>query len=126
MKNIHDMFGGQHSKAYVEQVYLSNGKDTEKTLDMFLTGNGLPKPATDSELVVEVKSKQPEEVIITTTKTNAKGGLSRDLRAYVLDEFKDILFPRQKNQFEQAHDKAMAVKMQQEQTEQREYRKRIL
>lgn len=48
------MFSGQHSKAYVEQVYLSNGKDTEKTLDMFLTGNGLPKPATDSELVVEV------------------------------------------------------------------------
>ena len=95
IKSIHDMFGGQHGKAYVEQVYFMTGKDTEKTLDMFLTGAGLPKPATDSELVLEVKSRQKEEVINT-----AKSGPSKDLRAYVLDEFKEILFPRQKNQFE--------------------------
>lgn len=91
------MFGGQHSRSYVEQVYLQNVKDAERTLDMFLTGNNLPKALTDSELVVEVKSKEPEEVINTSAK--AVKGPSKDLRAYVLDEFKDILFPKQKNQF---------------------------
>lgn len=55
MKSIVDMFGGTHSKAYVEQVYLQNAKDTEKTLDMFLTGKGLPRSLTETQLVVEVK-----------------------------------------------------------------------
>ena len=117
IKSIVDMFGGTHTKAYVEQVYLMNNKDTEKSLDMFLTGKGLPKSATETELVVEVK--QPKEEVIETR-------VSRDTRAYVLDEFKDILFPRQKNKFEIAHDKAMAIKMQEEEAEQREYRKKIL
>lgn len=88
------MFGGAHPKGYVEQVYLANSKDTEKTLDMFLTGRGLPKSAAETELVVEVKP---------TVKVDA--------RSYVLDEFKDILFPRSKNKFELAHEKAMAIKM---------------
>jgi hypothetical protein len=35
----------------------------------------------------------------------------------VLEEFKDILFPRQKSKFELAHDKAMAIKMQEEERE---------
>jgi hypothetical protein len=95
LRSIFDMFGGQHSRAYVEQVYLQNAKETERTLDMFLTGNGLPKALTDSELVVEVKSKEPEEVI--NTSSQVKKGPSKDIRAYVLDEFKDILFPKQKN-----------------------------
>jgi len=30
------MFGGSHSKTYVEQVFLQMGKDAEKTLDLFL------------------------------------------------------------------------------------------
>lgn len=64
IKSIVDMFGGAHSKAYVEQVYLLNNKDTEKTIDMFLTGKGLPKSATESQLIVEVKNAQ-EEVIDT-------------------------------------------------------------
>lgn len=32
------MFEGQHQKTFVEQVYLMNNKNTEITLDMFLTG----------------------------------------------------------------------------------------
>lgn len=94
IKSIFDMFGGAHPKGYVEQVYLANSKDTEKTLDMFLTGRGLPKSAAETELVVEVKP-----------------AVKVDARAYVLDEFKDILFPRSKNKFELAHEKAMAIKM---------------
>jgi hypothetical protein len=65
----------------------------EKTLDMFLTGAGLPKSAEATELVVEVQNNEPEE-IMTESKPNVNSGPSRDLRAYVLDEFKDILFPR--------------------------------
>jgi hypothetical protein len=85
IKGICDMFGGSHPKAYVEQVYLQNNKNTEKTLDMFLTGKGLFKSAAETELVVEVKQTKPE--VIETR-------VSKDIRAYVLDEFKDILFPR--------------------------------
>lgn len=85
------MFGSTHSKAYVEQVYLNNNKDTEKTLDMFLTGHGLPKSATESQLVVEIKNAR-EEVINTSVKPVQAP--SKDMRAYVLEEFKDILFPR--------------------------------
>ena len=36
------------------------------------------------------------------------------MRAYVLDEFKDILFPKQKSKYELAHDKAMAMEKQME------------
>jgi len=81
-------------------VYLLNGKDTEKALDMFLTGKGLPK--VENELEIEVKGRE-EIVIDTRVKT-----MSKDVRAYVLDEFKDILFPKHKNKYELAHDKAMA------------------
>lgn len=81
-------------------MYLLNGKDTEKALDMFLTGKGLPK--VDNELEIEIKGRE-EIVIDTRVKT-----MSKDVRAYVLDEFKDILFPKHKNKYELAHDKAMA------------------
>jgi len=36
------MFEGQHSKQFIEQVYLQTSRDMEKTLDKFLT-NELPQ-----------------------------------------------------------------------------------
>ena len=94
---------------------------------MFLTGTGLPKSVEQTELIVEVKNTEPEEIVTDSRPANkVSSGPSKDLRAYVLDEFKDILFPRQKNKFELAHDKAIAIQVQSEQREQREYRKRIL
>ena len=83
-----------------------NGKNTEKTLDMFLTEKGLPK--VNNDLEIEVKGRN-EIVIDTRVKT-----MSKDVRAYVLDEFKDILFPKHKNKYELANDKAMARRVQEE------------
>jgi len=85
---------------------LLNGKNTEKTLDMFLTEKGLPK--VNNDLEIEVKGRD-EIVIDTRVKT-----MSKDVRAYVLDEFKDILFPKHKNKYELAHDNAMARRVQEE------------
>jgi hypothetical protein len=42
IKNIFDMFNGQHSKQLIENVYLKNEKNFERTLELFLTGN-IPK-----------------------------------------------------------------------------------
>lgn len=73
---------------------------------MFLTEKGLPK--VNNDLEIEVKGRD-EIVIDTRVKT-----MSKDVRAYVLDEFKDILFPKHKNKYELAHDKAMARRVQEE------------
>ena len=66
---------------------------------MFLNGQGLPKPATESELTIEVSKKESEEFEINTN-AQPVSAFSRDIKAYVLDEFKDILFPKQKNKYE--------------------------
>jgi len=42
IKNIVEMMGGEYSKPYVEKIYLSNGKDTEAVINLFLTGS-VPK-----------------------------------------------------------------------------------
>lgn len=49
--------------------------------------------------------------IDTSKKASQNKPVPKDIRAYVLDEFKDILFPKKtKNKYEQAHDKAVAMK----------------
>ena len=48
------------------------------------------------------------------------------MQAYVLDEFKDVLFPKQKNKYEIAHMQAMARQKLEEEEEEKEARKRIL
>lgn len=42
IKNIFDMFNGQHSKQLIEGLYLKNEKNFERTLELFLSGN-IPK-----------------------------------------------------------------------------------
>jgi len=41
----------------VRDVYISNNKDFEKTLDMFLTGN-LPEEKKELEVIITEKKKQ--------------------------------------------------------------------
>lgn len=36
IKQIMDMFSGQYNRDFVKSVYLSEGKNSEKTLDRFL------------------------------------------------------------------------------------------
>lgn len=54
----------------------------------------------------------------TTTKGSEAGqGSSHknvDLSAYVLQEYKDLLFPKQKTKYERDHERAMALKQMEE------------
>ena len=38
MKNIQEMLGGSVEKGKITQIYLQNGKNLEKTIDLFLSG----------------------------------------------------------------------------------------
>ena len=56
IKNIVEMMGGEHSKPYVEKIYLANGKDTEAVINLFLTGS-VPKEQENKIHVVVEESK---------------------------------------------------------------------
>ena len=51
MKQIMEMFGELHSRQFVTQVYLSNKRDFEKTLEMFITEN-LPPVEEQPQLTI--------------------------------------------------------------------------
>jgi hypothetical protein len=80
-------------------VYLQNNKDFEKTLNQFLTGD-LPKTeikVTIVETQDEVKKKDDAKMIDTGAGLESKSAFRdspHDIKSYVLDEFKDILFPK--------------------------------
>jgi len=56
------MFQGVHTKVYVEQVYLHNSREFEKTLDMFFSGVGLPTPADLTRLTIQVEDATTGEM----------------------------------------------------------------
>ena len=62
-------------------------------------------------------------MINTVEKQNIR---AKEVQAYVLDEFKDVLFPKKKNKYEIAHMQAMARQKLEEEEEEKEARKRIL
>ena len=51
------MFNGEHQRSFIENIYIANGKDFERTLEQFLSGN-LPK---DTELKI-IKKDSPKKV----------------------------------------------------------------
>lgn len=64
--SVFEMFGGEYNRQIVEKLYLQNGKDTEKTLDMFLTGS-VPKEETNElHVIIEEKKEQKVSMIDTT------------------------------------------------------------
>jgi hypothetical protein len=52
------MMGGEHSKAYVEKIYLANGKDTESVINLFLTGSVPKEQDNKIHVVVEESPNQ--------------------------------------------------------------------
>ena len=65
INQIHDMFGGQHAKQFIEGIYKSAGKCMEVTLEMFLTNN-LPKKEDELHVIIEQKHEQKTQHIDTT------------------------------------------------------------
>ena len=91
LKQIVDMFQGQYSREFVKQVYLSEGKNSEKTLDRFLNQN-LPE---QSKIVVEV-NQQPTQI---DTNKSEHSKQKENLQKYVMEEYSDILFPKKESKF---------------------------
>ena len=91
LKQIVDMFQGQYSREFVKQVYLSEGKNSEKTLDRFLNQN-LPE---QSKIVVEV-NQQPTQI---DTNKSEHSKQKENLQKYVMEEYRDILFPKKESKF---------------------------
>ena len=121
------MFEGssnQRSTQFIQHLYLANGKDHEKTMNMFLCGN-IPEDEKTELTIVETqpKNSQQERMIDTVDHERVRLDVARD---YVLEEFKDVLFPKKKNKYEIAHLQAMAQQRAEEEEEDREARRRIL
>ena len=84
-------------------MFIQNNKDFEKTLNMFLCGE-VPKAETKMTIVetqsAPKKRVQEEAMMIDTGGSAAAGGRGpqkmnkNDAKSYVLDEFKEILFPK--------------------------------
>lgn len=87
IKQIAEFTGGTYPRPLIEQIYLQKGKNMEATLDMFLTGQ-VEIPS--EKIVVEVK-KEPEQIVTTGPSDQLK---REQLSSYVMQEYKDILFPK--------------------------------
>ena len=92
-----------------------------ETVNMFLN-NDIPEDEKTELKIIETKPKVEETKPIDTS-TNQRAD---KIRAYVLDEFKDILFPQKKSKFEINHEKYLELQRKEEEEEEREARKRIL
>lgn len=87
-----------------------NNKQFEQTLDMFLTDN-LPDTDEKPQLtIIETAPKVNDSApaMINTmanqqTKGKRNAGNPVDMRSYVLDEYKEVLFPKHKTKHEKAH-----------------------
>lgn len=105
VKNILDMFGERYSREFIQKVYLMNNRQFELTLDMFLTEN-LPEQDEKLQLTIIETAPQSEanssasKTLINTNQTQygsqaARGGGNQvDMRSYVLDQYKEVLFPQ--------------------------------
>lgn len=91
IKQIQEMFSDSpqaRSKNFIENLYIANDKNMAETVNMFLN-NDIPEDEKTELKIIETKPKVEETKPIDTS-TNQRAD---KIRAYVLDEFKDILFP---------------------------------
>ena len=83
-------------------MYIANNKNMAETVNMFLS-NEIPEDEKTELKVVETKQKIEEKPIDTETRADK-------MRAYVLDEFKDILFPdKKKSKYELTSEKYLEL-----------------
>lgn len=127
IKSVMEMFGTEHDQAYIKRVYLMNNRNLEKTIDNFCSGE---LPAKDSEPQLAMIETAPVTSTSTMIDTGAQHLASsndqKDLRSYVLDEYKEMLFPKQQTKYEKAQADALQRKQQREENESVEVRKKIL
>ena len=91
---------------------------------MFLTGD-IPEEKTELAIIeTQPKKSLDERMIDTNYKQNIRG---EEVKAQVLDEFMDVLFPKKKkNKYEIAHEKFLIRQKLDDEKEEKEARKRIL
>ena len=100
-------------------MYIANNKNMAETVNMFLS-NEIPEDEKTELKVIETRPKVEEKPIDTEVRADK-------MRAYVLDEFKDILFPdKKKSKYEVANEKYLERQRREEEAEEKEARKRIL
>ena len=110
-----------------------NQRDFEKTLEMFITENLPPQEAQPQLTIIETAPEPKTTTLIDTGAQKPRtqlggvqsGGLN-DMRSYVLDEYKEVLFPKQISKYEKAHNEAMERQKARDQQESVEVRKKIL
>ena len=94
----------KRSKKFIENLYIANNKNMAETVNMFLN-NEIPEDEKTELKIIETKPKEEEKLIDTENNQRAE-----KIRAYVLDEFKDILFPdKKKSKYEVAHEKYLEL-----------------
>ena len=47
------MLAGSQSRPHIEKIYLANGKDIEKTIDLFLSGNVPEEEKEELHILIE-------------------------------------------------------------------------
>ena len=127
------MFGERFERSFVTQVYLSNKRDFDKTLEMFITENLPPVESQPQLTIIETAPEQPKgglSLIDTSAKANKPQAQNdytgMDMKSYVLDEYKEVLFPKQMTKYEKQHASMMQRQKEQEELENIEVRKKIL
>lgn len=92
---------------------------------MFLSGS---VPSKEEETKLTIIDTTASEKALLQQASNRKEELlkAEQAKAYLLDEYKEVLFPKAKNKYEQMHQKVIEQQKQQEAQEQVEIRKKIL
>lgn len=80
-----------HSKPYIEKVYLSCEKNFDETLNMFISGI-LPKEQTENlEVIIKQEDANKQQIVSTTYGEIQEKKKKQDLRKYIMTEYSDIL-----------------------------------
>ena len=119
------MLGGSVKKGKITQIYLQNGKNLEKTIDLFLSGAVEEQKEETKLTIIDTSAKEKE---ILQQAQNRKQDLlkAEQAKAYLLDEYKEVLFPKAKNKYELMQHKVIEQQKSDEAKEQVEIRKKIL
>jgi hypothetical protein len=97
------MFNGKHSRAFIENIYLKNDKNFEKTLDLFLTDR-IPKENELEVIVTESKKDEPSkdtEMIDTSSKPKMDAS---QFKGYLMEEYGDYFSTKRKNKNKQYYE----------------------
>lgn len=105
-----EMFGTEHDQGYIKRVYLMNNRNLEKTIDNFCSGELPPKESEPKLAMIETAPVSSSTMIDTGAQHLASSNNQKDLRSYVLDEYKEVLFPKQQTKYEKAQADALQRK----------------